>query len=663
MVDTFTGDVETAPAWFIDNFRDQFRIYRQADISTTGPADQSLLIDNQFRVGIGTDTPSERLDVNGRVRVGDLPGGSGLNDIVVADSSGVLHKRDVTALSDADWYEVGTNAPPDDIADNIYTQGNVGIGTTTPGYNLHVIGSTRLENPVGNPGPDALYAFQDSDIGRAGHFVILDPGNPAPVLTANTLGTGPILDLQKNGGTKVRVTNDGSVGIGTDTPSQKLDVVGTAQMTGFKMPTGASNGFVLTSDAYGVGTWSAAAGGCWQCPSTAVSLAPGKDNVGIGTTTPDANYKLHVQGGNRGIYGVATAGTNASRPFGVVADVNTSASVISGGGFLTSISTSNTPGIGYVYGGQFWVNDDDNKNARTLTLGLDGEESNDYGLEILVDDPGYAIHSSGTGMVYFNGDVGIGTTTPQNKLDVEGAVAIGTDYSGTATAPADGMIVKGKVGIGTTDPWCELDVAGPINGYIRATRLSNAQACGFVLGSREVIGVNRWYILMPGSSEDLWFYDGEGPLIAEMVIKRGTGNVGIGMTNPTVKLDVAGDIHKTGTVSFVQPHPTDPTKEIVYVSLEGPEAGTYIRGTAQLVNGEAVISLSEHFSLVTNDEGLTVQLTPVGEWLQLYVVEKGTQRVIVREANGKNGQFDYLIQGVRKGYENHQVIQEKEARR
>lgn len=118
-----------------------------------------------------------------------------------------------------------------------------------------------------------------------------------------------------------------------------------------------------------------------------------------------------------------------------------------------------------------------------------------------------------------------------------------------------------------------------------------------------------------------------------------------------------GSIRATGKKEFAADHPSDSTKSIVYVSLEGPEAGTYIRGTAQLVNGEAVINLPEHFSLVTNDEGLTVQLTPLGEWLQLFVVEKSAKRIVVREANGKSGQFDYLVMGIRKGYENHEVIQ------
>jgi len=126
-------------------------------------------------------------------------------------------------------------------------------------------------------------------------------------------------------------------------------------------------------------------------------------------------------------------------------------------------------------------------------------------------------------------------------------------------------------------------------------------------------------------------------------------------------LNVTGEI-TAGNKRFVHPHPTDPSKQIVYISLEGPEAGTYVRGTAQLVNGAAVIQLPEHFSWVTNDEGLTVQLTCVDECNGLRVVSKSAKQVVVKELlSGKsNARFDYLVQGVRKGFENHQVIQSKQ---
>jgi len=120
-----------------------------------------------------------------------------------------------------------------------------------------------------------------------------------------------------------------------------------------------------------------------------------------------------------------------------------------------------------------------------------------------------------------------------------------------------------------------------------------------------------------------------------------------------------GNLNVYGVKRFIESHPSDPHKQIAYVSLEGPEAGTYIRGTAELVNGEAIVTLPEHFSMVTSEEGLTVQLTPVGEWLQLYVLEKSTTKLVIREAQGKSGKFDYLVQGVRKGYENYQPVEEK----
>ena len=124
---------------------------------------------------------------------------------------------------------------------------------------------------------------------------------------------------------------------------------------------------------------------------------------------------------------------------------------------------------------------------------------------------------------------------------------------------------------------------------------------------------------------------------------------------------VKGDIFKTGSCSFVEDHPTNPSKEIVYVCLEGGETGTYIRGSAQLIDGAAVIQLPEHFSMVTSSEGLTVQVTPTSDCNGLYVLSKSPTEIVVKELNGgtSDATFDYLVNGVRKGYEDFQPIRDK----
>jgi hypothetical protein len=73
-----------------------------------------------------------------------------------------------------------------------------------------------------------------------------------------------------------------------------------------------------------------------------------------------------------------------------------------------------------------------------------------------------------------------------------------------------------------------------------------------------------------------------------------------------------------------------------------------------------VIELPEHFGLVTSGDGLTVQLTPRGEWLQLYVARSDPRQLVVQEAQGRSGYFDYFVQGVRKGYERHEIVRTRQ---
>ena len=98
---------------------------------------------------------------------------------------------------------------------------------------------------------------------------------------------------------------------------------------------------------------------------------------------------------------------------------------------------------------------------------------------------------------------------------------------------------------------------------------------------------------------------------------------------------------------FIQPHPFDPSKEVRFVSLEGNEAGTYFRGSAQLVEGRAVIPVPEEFRLVTELAGLTVQVTALGD-ARIWVEKKDLQTIVVR--GDKDIEFDYFVNGFRRGY-------------
>jgi hypothetical protein len=114
---------------------------------------------------------------------------------------------------------------------------------------------------------------------------------------------------------------------------------------------------------------------------------------------------------------------------------------------------------------------------------------------------------------------------------------------------------------------------------------------------------------------------------------------------------------------FVLPNPRQAGTEIWYACVEGPEAAAYLRGTAQLVNGQALVELPQHFLDVACDQMTTILLTPLSaDSLGLAVVEKSTERFQVRELHKGSGtyRFDWEIKAVRRGMENYQVIRPKE---
>ncbi|MBK9109060.1 MAG: hypothetical protein IPM92_12025 [Saprospiraceae bacterium] len=144
----------------------------------------------------------------------------------------------------------------------------------------------------------------------------------------------------------------------------------------------------------------------------------------------------------------------------------------------------------------------------------------------------------------------------------------------------------------------------------------------------------------------------------------------VGLFHPTTANTLVGGLFLQGNQSvlnanvknFSMDHPNDPSKEIWYACVEGPEAAAYERGSIQLVNGEAYVPFSEHFELVINPATMTIQLTPGSADSEgLAVVEKTSKGFRVKELRKGQGNysFDWEAKGVRKGYEDYKVVRIK----
>jgi len=125
---------------------------------------------------------------------------------------------------------------------------------------------------------------------------------------------------------------------------------------------------------------------------------------------------------------------------------------------------------------------------------------------------------------------------------------------------------------------------------------------------------------------------------------------------------ISGNSIGSSVKNFIEPHPLDDSKNIVYAAIEGPEAAMYIRGTATLSEGYAKIDLPEHFYLLASEQGMTAKMTPRSlDSLGLALIDLTPQTLEVGELNSGKGNytFDYIVYAVRKRYEDYVVVRDK----
>ncbi len=506
----------------------------------------SILYDNGSNVGIGTTLPSQKLEVNGTIY--SSSGGFKFPD-------GTLQTTASSGGGSSYWSANGTN---------IYNTntGNVGIGTSSPAQKLHVEGGDLLVQTTASDTRLSLY--NNSAGGR--HYAISSTGN------ASAVGGGKLNFHDEAAGSRMVIDSSGKVGIGTTLPSQKLSVVGTIESTsgGFKFP----DGTMQSTAAFG-------GSNLWATSGTDI-YNTNAGSVGIGVAVPQSRLDI---GGKLRLYDTSPPGSSADAGYAFATGAIPSAlvtelsgSVLTLGMNVAQVGTRDAAkvgGIARIDSRDFPAGTaEGSKSFIVIGQPVNGTETGRFAVNLQTGE---------VLMAYNGGNVGIGTTGPSQKLDVDGNLrvrslascntvdtdasgnlACGTDEtssgvggSGTtnylakfsgATSIGNSLVYDNgtNVGIGTTSPSQKLSVEG---GHFYIT--NSASDTGLFVVNTST-GGRRYIISSTGNASSvgggkLNFHD-EIASASRMVIDS-SGNVGVGTTSPVRKLDVNGDGLSVGFTS------------------------------------------------------------------------------------------------------------------
>ena len=184
----------------------------------------------------------------------------------------------------------GIGITTNDTIFNISTDGNLGVGITNPSYKLDVQGDVNFNGTI----------YQNGTTFTPDVSLIKDTDNTTSITTEQESET---LIFSTNNSEKMRIKNDGLVGIGITNPSYKLDVVGDINFTGilyqngttFSSGGGGYSSFIKDTDnTTSITTEEESETLIFNTNNSEKMRIQNNGLVGIGITNP--NYKLDVSG-------------------------------------------------------------------------------------------------------------------------------------------------------------------------------------------------------------------------------------------------------------------------------------------------------------------------------------------------------------------------------